>query len=494
MRLLRRALSALVVAAGLSACGGGTGSGPAPSTLQTGAPGPVTKVPATNSPGRTQSTSPPTAPPTAKPTATPTAKPTATPTAKPTGTPTPSPITDIKHVVVIVQENRSVDNLFQGYPGANTVSSGQISTGKTVALVPIPIHVGFDVSHGLPDFLAACDGGPQGMTCKNDAFNLERMQGTSKYPYPAYSYVPQTDTRLYFQLANQYVLADNNFQSHVDASFVGHQYLIAAQAQHAVDLPHGVWGCPSSVATITATRTIGPLEQACWTEPTIASELDAKQVSWKMYAPNEHDAGFNWVAFRAIKPVYYGPEWKTNISKPNTNILTDIRLGALPAMSWVIPTFAESDHEGAGDQNGENWVATVVDALGVSQYWKSTAVIVVWDDWGGFYDHVPPQYLDYDGLGFRTPILVISPFAKRNYVSHVQYEFGSIDQFVEDVFGIGRLAASDTRANSLIPDCFDFAQTRHVFRKLRTTISEAQFVRDAQIPTRSEDVIEAGGD
>ena len=92
----------------------------------------------------------------------PTARPTAKPTASPT--PTPSPLGAIKHVVVIVQENRSVDNLFQGYPGANTVSSGQISTGQTVQLVPIPIHVGFDVSHGLPDFLAACDGGPQGMT------------------------------------------------------------------------------------------------------------------------------------------------------------------------------------------------------------------------------------------------------------------------------------------------------------------------------------------
>jgi phospholipase C len=481
MTFSRRALSALVVAAGLSACGGGAGSGqgPAPSALQTSASSrPTTTATATKPPGRPKAT------------ASPTAKPTASPTPAPTG----SPLGAIKHVVLIVQENRSVDNLFQGYPGANTVASGQISTGLTVQLVPIPIHVGFDVSHGLPDFLAACDGGPQGINCRNDAFDRERLAGQSMQPYPAYSYVPQSDTQLYFQLARQYVLADNNFQSHVDASFVGHQYLIAAQAQHAVDLPHGVWGCPANVATITATRTIGPLEKACWTEPTLASELDAKQLSWKMYAPNVHDAGFNWVAFRAIKPVFDGPEWKTNISKPNTNILIDIKSGSLPAMSWVIPTFAESDHEGAGDQNGENWVSTVVNALGISQYWNSTAVIVVWDDWGGFYDHVPPQYLDYDGLGFRTPILVISPFAKHNYVSHVQYEFGSIDQFVEDVFGLGRLAASDTRANSLIPDCFDFSQTRRIFRQLHTTISAAQFVRDAQVPTPSEDVLEAGGD
>jgi phospholipase C len=392
----------------------------------------------------------------------------------------------------MVQENRTFDNMFQGYPGANTVSSGLESNGQTVQLQPIPIHVGFDVSHGVQDFLAACDGGPQGMTCLNDAFDLERVVGTTKYKLPMYSYVPLADTSLYRQLAAGYVLADNNFQSHVDASFVGHQYLIAAQAQHAVNLPDGVWGCPSSVATLNQDRTIGPLEKACWTEPTIASELDSKTLSWKMYAPVPKDPGFNWVAFRAVAEVYKGPEWKTNISFPDTNLLNDISSGNLPAMSWVIPSFGESDHEGANNTLGENWVSSVVNAVGASPYWNSTAIIVTWDDWGGFYDHVPPQYLDYDGLGFRTPLLVISPYSKHGYVSHVQYEFGSILQFVEDVFGLGRLAASDTRANSLVPDCFDFSQTRRLFRRLPTNVSRAELERAALAP--EQDVIQAGGD
>ncbi len=410
-----------------------------------------------------------------------------------TATPTTSPLSVIKHVVLIVQENRSLDNLFQAYPGANTVSSGQISTGATIPLVPLPIHVTFDIAHGLPDFLAACDGGPQGMNCKNDAFDLQRIKGNHpKFQYPAYTYVPSQDTQLYFQLAHQYVLADNNFQSHIDASFVAHQYLIAAQAQHAVDLPSGVWGCGSSVATLNPDRTVGPYEQACWNEPTVASELDAKQLSWKMYAPGPHDPGAVWIGFRAIKPVFTGPEWHTNISTPNTNILSDISGRSLPAVSWVIPTFAASDHEGAGDTTGENWVSTVVNAVGGSQYWNSTAIIVVWDDWGGFYDHVPPQYLDYDGLGFRTPVLVISPYAKPNYVSHVQYEFGSIVQFVEDVFGLSRLAASDTRANSFVPDCFDFTQQARRFSPIHTTMTPADFVRDAQHPMQN--VIQLDGD
>ena len=83
----------------------------------------------------------------------------------------------------------------------------------------------------------------------------------------------------------------------------------------------------------------------------------------------------------------------------------------------------------------------------------------MWDDWGGLYDHVPPPYEDYDGLGFRVPLIVISPYAKQDYVSHVQYEHGSILRFIEDHYGLGRLAASDTRANDPAVDCFDFTQT-----------------------------------
>ncbi len=394
---------------------------------------------------------------------------------RPTSAPSASPI---KHVVIIIQENRSFDNLFQAYPGANTASSGVTSTGQTVQLQPIQIHGGFDVGHGLADFLAACDGGPQGNPCKNDAFDLERNH-SKKYVLPMYSYVPQADTTLYWALAQQYVIADNTFQSHLDASFVGHQYLIAAQAQHAVDLPHGVWGCPAGVATLNPDRTIGPLEKACFVETVLSDEIDGAGLTWKMYGPKPHDPGNNWIAFMAIQHVRHGPEWKTNIVRPETQILSDAQSGNLPTLSWVIPRYYASDHEGAANTLGEQWVSSVVNAIGQSQYWNSTAIFVVWDDWGGFYDHVPPQYLDYDGLGFRVPLLVISPYSKQNYVSHVQYEFGSILQFVEDTFGLGRLSASDTRANSLIPDCFNFNSAARKFKPL-PTISRRELMRQLE--------------
>jgi phospholipase C len=98
-----------------------------------------------------------------------------------------------------------------------------------------------------------------------------------------------------------------------------------------------------------------------------------------------------------------------------------------------------------------------VDAVGESPYWKNTAIVVLWDDWGGWYDNVPPPQLDYTSLGLRVPMIVISPFAKRHYVSKTQYEFGSVLRFIEQNFGAGSLGSTDARANS-IADVFDHKQ------------------------------------
>jgi phospholipase C len=116
-----------------------------------------------------------------------------------------------------------------------------------------------------------------------------------------------------------------------------------------------------------------------------------------------------------------------------------------------------------GGGHGPSWVTSLVDTVGESKFWDTTAIFVFWDDWGGLYDSIPPPMEDYDGLGIRTGLLVISPYAKKNYISKVQYEHGSILKFAEDVFGLGRLAASDTRANSPASDCFDFNQKPRPF-------------------------------
>jgi phospholipase C len=129
----------------------------------------------------------------------------------------------------------------------------------------------------------------------------------------------------------------------------------------------------------------------------------------------------------------------------------------------------DSDHSSCTSTHGPDWVASIVNAVGSSPFWDSTAIFVMWDEWGGWYDHVVPPYADYDGLGFRVPLLVISPYAKRGYVSHVQYEHGSILRFVEDRFGLARLAASNGRANSPAQDCFDFGRRPRAFKPFVTS-------------------------
>jgi phospholipase C len=376
------------------------------------------------------------------------------------GAPSGSPIA---HVVFIIQENRSFDDLFQGYPGANTASSGLDSSGNTVALQPIPLEAPYDVAHGAADFVTATDGG------KMDGFDKELIEGNAgKYAHPQYGYVPHAESKLYFDMAKQYVLADNMFPSNIDASYVSHQYAIAAQADAAVDLPV-YFGCNGSKANVVNTWTqqqqYGPTEQTCRNYRTMADELDAAGLSWRYYAYATDD--WIWAGYSSVRHIRYGADW-ANVVAPETKVLKDIAKGDLPSVTWVTPNAADSDHSSSDSKTGPAWVASVVDAVGESKYWNSTAIFVMWDEWGGWYDHVVPPREDYDGLGIRVPLLVISPYAKQHYVSHVQYETGSVLRFIEDTFGLATLAASDARAADPAADCFDFSKGPRAFKKFAT--------------------------
>jgi phospholipase C len=389
----------------------------------------------------------------------------------------------ITHVVVVIQENRSFDDLFQGYPGANTSSTGQASTGQTVALQPVSFTADYDIIHQSQDFLNAYDNG------KMDGFNLERLLGHPKLTYPQYGYVPASQTKLYFEMANQYVLADNMFQSNIDASFAAHQYLIAAQAGGngtsgaAANIPSGRWGCDygqgDKVDTLNADRSVGPREGPCFDYTTLADELDGAGLSWRYYAAPSDNAGGNWSAYMAVNHIRNGPDW-ANVITPPGQFLTDVAAGKLANVTWVTPTYKDSDHAANHSKQGPAWVASVVNAVGESSFWDSTVVFVVWDDWGGWYDHVPPIYLDYDGLGFRVPMLVISAYAKQNYVSHVQYEFGSVLRFIEDDFGLGQLSASDARATDPAADSLNVSGGPRSFVPFKTGVSPRTFVDERQ--------------
>ncbi len=395
----------------------------------------------------------------------------------------------IQHVVVILQENRSFDDLFQGFPGADTQSFGYNSSGAKVPLTAIPLEAPYDLDHSSYAYFTACNGtgSVPGTNCQMNGFNNEYVGcGRNCPPNPQYGYVPASESRPYFNMGKSYVVGDRMFTSHIDESFISHQYSIAGQASSAVNLPYGAWGCdggPSDdVDTLNKNRTYGSPIVACFDNQTIGDEMDNAHLTWHYYASAIGNDGDIWSAYQAIKHIYQGPDWTADVISPQTKFITDVGSGVLSNVTWIAPTCATSDHGGCESNQGPQWVTSLVNAVGKSKFWKSTAIFVYWDEWGGWYDHVAPPYVDYDGLGMRVPLLVISPYAKKHYVSHVQYEHGSILRFIEDQFGLGRLAASDTRATSPEADCFDFDHKPRKFKPFKTTLTVRDFMRSANQP------------
>ncbi len=380
----------------------------------------------------------------------------------------------IEHVIFIVQENRSFDNLFQGYPGADTVSKGKNSLGETIRLKPVSLTKWYEIDHSAQAMFAACNGTGKlpGTDCAMDGFDKEKS--IFGPPNPEYVYVPHRESKPYFDMAREWVLADRMFQSQIDESYAAHQYIIAAQAAWSVNLPTHEWGCGNGkddlVATITKTRDPdGPRIKPCYDYTTLGDELDKSKLSWRFYASwygsRASGDGAQWSSYQAVRHIRYGPDWK-NVVSPNWKFITDVRAGELANFTWIMPVCHDSDHVNCAGGYGPSWVTAVVNTVGKSPFWNSTAIFVTWDDWGGLYDHVAPPYLDRDGLGFRVPLLVISPYAKHGVVSHKQFETASVLRFAEDLWGLNQMAAADRRATSPAKDCFDFTQRPRPFVKI----------------------------
>jgi phospholipase C len=236
----------------------------------------------------------------------------------------------------------------------------------------------------------------------------------------------------------------------------------------------------------------------CFEHPTLTDLLNSAGKSWKYYTPS--NAGI-WVGPNAIQhicapanSVCTGPDWVNNVVLNNTQVLTDISSGHLPAVSWVIPTGQASDHPGNNNGTGPSWVASIVNAIGGSSYWSNTAVIITWDDWGGWYDHVPPPKVIEDRTswgsgyvyGFRVPLIIVSPYAKAGYVSHVTHDFGSILKFIEQIFSLPSLGYADAAADDL-SDCFNFSQTPLQFHTIAAPLSAEHFLNDHTPPLDPDD-------
>lgn len=276
------------------------------------------------------------------------------------------------------------------------------------------------------------------------------------------SQLTSSDIPNYFLYAHHFVLGDNMFSSLQGASFANHLYTVGAQSGGAFTVPapaqQNSWGCDAAPGT-----TVFVWDQddvvtdpfPCLEFNTLPDALEAAGISWHFYAPGQGMPGYVFSTLDAIDHIRNGPLW-SNVVSENQFVL-DAKAGNLPAVSWITTDGTTNEHPPSSACTGENWTVNTLNAIMQGPDWSSTAVFIVWDDFGGFYDHVPPPVVDKFGLGPRVPLLVISPYAIPGKISHTQYEFSSVIKFIEERFGLPPLTNRDTQANDLT-DVFDFNQ------------------------------------
>jgi phospholipase C len=399
----------------------------------------------------------------------------------------------IEHVIFLVKENRSFDHYFGRYPGVEGATSGEtmdcstFADAGTVKLKDAPLVQPHDLGHAFYPGLLAINGG------KMNGFNCialgEDLAGYSQY---------DRDTLpAYWAYADRFVVADHFFTSMYGPTFPEHLYTVAAQSYGIVDNKSttNVEGnyCddpteytqrfPIEDLTDADIKRIMRLEEniteggpptgqllkiaqywestrTCINIKVIQDQLERKKISWKYYALPD-----KWMnALQAIRHVRFGDMWN-KVQDPET-ILQDLKEDTLPAVSWLIPPEGQpNEHPGSGTNvcEGENWTVDYLNAIQRSDAWPNTAVVIVWDDFGGFYDHVPPPHYDVMGLGPRTPALIISPWTRRGdnpdggAIDDTVYEFSSVLRFIEELHGLKPMTDRDARADPL-SGAFDFTQ------------------------------------
>ncbi len=451
-----------------------------------------------------------------------------------------------QHVVVIIQENRTPDNLFQGLcsPSSRCSTSPSahqynIQTGNwldkhsptgVTQPSPVPLASGYDIGHSHVGFVKMCDADPMtGGTCRMDGAGDIICYGACPEK-PEFKFVDNSTgiVNPYLALATQYGWANYMFQTNQGPSFPAHQFLFGGtSAPTALDDLQGffaignvqgdlgnltVAGCTAqsdtTVLLITPSGKTYPI-YPCFEHNTIAD----LGFTWRYYVPSTVNgaagAGLIWAAPNAIQHICQssgaggtctGEAWLKNVDLNTVDVLNDIANCQLRSVSWVVPTGQNSDHPMLNDGGGPSWVASIVNAIGSSTtcdsntgYWNNTAIFITWDDWGGWYDHEPPTILDgpqgdYQ-YGFRVPLLVVSAYTPRRYINNFRHDFGSILRFIEGNFGIreGALNFSDARARNNLHGFFNLNTAPRAFEKIEAAKDAAFFLMDRRPATPPDD-------
>jgi len=452
---------------------------------------------------------------------------------------------NFQHVVVIVQENRTPDNLFQGLcappygacavpPNAQAPYDIRTSkwTTQTGTIDPLPVALAntYDLDHSHSAFNKMCDmvaGTPP--TCRMDGasgIECSAKTGSTCPSNPQFKYVDNSTGILdpYLTLATGYGWANYMFQTNQGPSFPAHQFIFGGtSAPSRLDDAHGIFASentsPSSDATgcLANAKTLVKIISPSSTPPPYGTETSSIYpcfehetmadlvTDWKYYAAA---AGSIWTAPNAIDHICLPSEgkctgWGTHVVPTDpAQILTDLGNCVLGNLTWVTPTGPNSDHAGINDGGGPSWVASIVNAIGNSTctdtvsdrtltYWQDTAIFITWDDWGGWYDHEPPTILagvegDYQ-YGFRVPMIVVSAYTDPGYVDNSRQDFGSILRFIEHNFATlglteGELGFADSRATSDLTAFFHLEHAPRKFTTIAAPKSADFFIHDPRPP------------
>ncbi len=359
------------------------------------------------------------------------------------------PATPIQHLVVLLQENHSFDNYFGTYPGADGLPADTkmpIDPKNPGAGYVTPWHIGnstiTDLSHSAATYHDQFDNG------KMDAF-VSALNDRNQDGKLTMGYYDDRDIPYYWNLADNFVLFDHFFSSAKDGSFANHMYWVA--------------GIPP------VTQKGQKLSDMLANVPTIFDRLQAAGVSWKFYVQNydptltyrnlgtsgNRASQVIWVPLLNFDRFIDDPTLSSHIVDLS-QYFVDLQNGALPSVAYVIPSGA-SEHPPSSLKTGQTFVKTLIQELMRSSVWNSSAFLLAYDDWGGWYDHVLPPQVDQYGYGPRVPAILVSPYAKKGYIDSTVLDFTSILKFIEQNWGVASLAQRDAKANNFL-SAFDFSQ------------------------------------
>ncbi len=370
----------------------------------------------------------------------------------------------VKHVLYLMVENRSFNNLFGKFPGVNGTTTG-IKYGKEVPLIRCPDWLPGDLPHDHAAALNCLDDG------KLDGF------ATGIYGDPwAYSVFDQSQLPNYWTWAKEYAISDNFFASALGPSYPNHFYFIAGQSGGAIDNPENIgttkvpqgdgifksWGCDAvgEDVFVFVKDDKGDLTKhdSCFTFKTVGEQLSEVGVDWAYYAATPGEVGYFWNAYNGVGNVFHDTQYFNAHSHPIDALIKDIQANRLPAITWATPRFQLSDHPPFSSGHCHNWITEIVNAVMKSDMWNDTAIFITWDEWGGFYDHVMPPQIDDVGLGFRVPLLTISPFvAGRGLIDTEQGEFSTPLRFIADNWGLPYLTPRIEKTHNFA-HVFDFGR------------------------------------